>query len=641
MQLELSDDLKQIKERVCKEHSAAEKQHAVYRRRWNHLYGLYRSYEQFRDEHNATSENDRDRGLAQAKRQWGAELFIPYAFTVVETILPRMLSNRPRMLVLPRDRASEENVENMRSLIDAQQAQMRYEIGLQDTAKSGLIYGLGIQKTFWRNTLSKRKVLVPGMSESWVEGYTTRGWDDPDAEDVDIFDFFWDPFAGSIEECRYVIHRTWRDTAYVKAMVESQKWNNPAGLSVADIESSGSTAKFDSTHQERMVAAGQRDWDSKNNQLHEIWEYHNRGDVWTIMDRETPMQVGSNPAWHGELPFQAYRPTTQGMKQLPGIGEIEPIEDLQQEMNTLRSQRRDNATLKLQQVVAYAEGLVDADDLQFFPGAAIPVNGDPRELLFPINVGDIPNSGYQEEGNLKSDIEMTTGISDPVSGTGDASQTATGVQLVQAAANVRIQLKTRRLEVETIAPATSQMISLNQQRITTNREIRIPALPTPEEPDRRWAWRELGPTELAGEFDCEPEGGSTAPDNVPQNRADAMQLMQLFGGLPELVDPRPLVKEALRLFGLKNVDTYLAPDQRVPPVLMELLVEQGIVPVEKLKALFEQARQMEEQQQTQTGNLPDHQGPGDVQDASGGGAPQQGGDQAQQGAQEPQGAAAQ
>ena len=39
---------------------------------------------------------------------------------------------------------------------------------------------------------------------------------------------------------------------------------------------------------------------------------------------------------------------------------------------------------------AYNETAIDADDIVFGPGLAIPVNGDPREFLFPIPVPELP-----------------------------------------------------------------------------------------------------------------------------------------------------------------------------------------------------------------------------------------------------------
>jgi hypothetical protein len=35
------------------------------------------------------------------RREWGAELFIPFAYRTVETIVPRMLAHRPKMNPLP------------------------------------------------------------------------------------------------------------------------------------------------------------------------------------------------------------------------------------------------------------------------------------------------------------------------------------------------------------------------------------------------------------------------------------------------------------------------------------------------------------------------------------------------------------
>jgi hypothetical protein len=53
------------------------------------------------------------------------------------------------MLVLPRDEDAERNVENMKYLIDHQQQQIQYDLKLEETAKSGFIYGLGVQKLYW------------------------------------------------------------------------------------------------------------------------------------------------------------------------------------------------------------------------------------------------------------------------------------------------------------------------------------------------------------------------------------------------------------------------------------------------------------------------------------------------------------
>jgi hypothetical protein len=93
--------------------------------------------------------------------------------------------------------------------------------------------------------------------------------------------------------------------------------------------------------------------------------------------------------------------------------------------------------------------------------------------------GRSPNSGYQEERGLQADIERTTGIDDSLSGAGDTADRH-GVQLVQAAANLRIAQKTRNCEIECVRAGGRQFVALSQQRILTNRDIRVPRSQSPE-----------------------------------------------------------------------------------------------------------------------------------------------------------------
>jgi hypothetical protein len=279
------------------------------------------------------------------------------------------------------------------------------------------------------------------------------------------------------------------------------------------------------------------------------------------------------------MPFQTYRSTIVPGR-FTGISEIEPIEDLQYELNTLRSQRRDGATLALMRTFAYNETAIDADDLVLGPGLAIPVNGDPREFLFPIPVPDLPASSYQEENRIVDDIQRTSGISDPVTG-GDvgASETATGVQLVQQAASMRIQNKTRLLENQIIVPQGYEFIALNQRRILTSRTYFVPEQADVNEPTiPAWRMVKIGPRELMGRMAVEVEGGSTAPENTPQMRQDA----QMFFNLSQ--DPRlegsKLLLRGLQLMGIDQPEGYLAPQvPQIPAQLVEgFLAQIGVAP---------------------------------------------------------------
>ena len=221
---ELSDDQRHLLEKWQGRFTFGDANHKEFRRRGERLYANYRSYKGFRDElASAGSARDRDVRFREGAREWGAAYFIPYTFATIETQAPRILSNRPRMLVLPRAKASEKNVENMKFTIDAQQSEIDYELVLQDVCKTGLIYNLGVEKSYWRRDTRKRRRLVQRMVP---DAYGPAGeWymaeiedvlcDGPWAESVDPFDFIWDPYAQGLEDCEWVIHRTWRSTKYV------------------------------------------------------------------------------------------------------------------------------------------------------------------------------------------------------------------------------------------------------------------------------------------------------------------------------------------------------------------------------------------------------------------------------------------
>lgn len=558
----------------------AEPEHKLYESRWDHQDVLYFGHKRFVESYSDASVNDRRNILGDGRKEFGAELHIPYVFSTIHTIGPRTLSNRPKMLWTPRNKIAAENVDNVTVVGNAQQHRADYELKLQTSNLGGLKHGLGVQKTWWRTDERDTFVLAEGADGQWVRRpVTQKAWDDPYCADVDIRDFYWDPYGDSMETVRKVMHRTWRDSSYILERVAQGKdgWGLYE-LTPEDLEGCGGAERHRKAWAGRRFAQGLGQGGARDGaDIHEVWEVHCRTSqkVVTIIDRKWIVAIIDNPYWHRELPFQIYRPI-EIEHQFVGVSVIDPIEDLQRELDMLRTDRRWNAMLKLHQTYAYNDGVVDPAQIKIGPGRLIPVNGDPRDLLVPLTVGDIPNSGYQEEAALRADIERTSGVDDTVAGNdGGAAMTATGVQLVQAAAGVRIQAYTRRMELELIKPQAAQWLSLNQQRWSTNRDIPVPAMPTAQDPERRWAWRTIGPAQLAGEFDVEPEGGATAPDNVPQDRQDAQMIAQILQQVPGL-DPHQVGLLVLKKLGVASPERLFAPQQMVPPETLDILKQQLI-----------------------------------------------------------------
>jgi hypothetical protein len=604
----LKPELEAYKKRVCEKYDQAKGLHDSLRNKWDRYHRQYRGYQELKKTYANRGQRDVDEILQDYYSEgYGPSLHIPYTFSVIETTLPRMLSNNPRLLITPARPEWEENVETIRLIIDRQQEASGYPLVLQDVGKSGLIYGLGVQKVMWEHrTVSTRK-LVPGIYNEWVEDEATETYAGACAESVDIYDFLWDPMATSMSNCRWAIHRRWlgKEEVYDRFNTPGADgkpaWTYPDGWDWEDVCSLGSSEARTEVWSERMRMAGHLNADARGEHVHEVWEFHTGAEVIVLLDRELPVAFGPNPYWHKELPFQIFRPT-RVPNELVGIGEAEAIEDLQIEMDEMRTSRRNNARLVLQRPFAYYDGLFDPGDVQFGPGAMFAVDGDPREVLQPIPLQDIPGSSYQEEARLQADIERVTGIDDTVSGGGEQqAQTATGVQLVQAAANIRIQNKTRLCEQETIKPAAHQWLRLNQQMITT--ENVVPGPPKPEDGDRAYSFYTVSPESLAGTYLVEPEGGATQANNPAEKMTQAQTLTMLFGQNP-LVDQRAITEKALDWAGLATPQRYLAPpppvlDETGVQILSQMLIQGGEDPATVQQAIQVAIQMAEQQKQLQ------------------------------------------
>lgn len=561
---DLTDEEKSALEYVQGKFTRADKLHGLLRPRWNIYYGLYRNYRKLGNDLKRATPRDQDTIIQEFVRTFGAELFIPFVFATIETIAPRVLMNSPKMLALARTPDAEQAIQGVKAVVSEHQEAINYELKLQDVLKSGLLYGLGVGKCYWDEKYRKGKKweprkLVPGEH---VVDDRKLVYSGPDMEALDIFDFFWDPAAKDMQTADYAIHRTWRTTQYVADRVKAGQW---LPLDMERVKGMKSDEDRSEIWGDRMAAAGLAKGDPGLDNLHEVLEFHDREKVYTVLDRCLLVQNSRNPFWHGDLPFQIYRPTRVS-SEFCGIGEAEPIAHLQYELNTMRSQRRDAATLALNRGYFYQKGSIQPKDMITGPGAMVPTSLDPREAVYPMPIQDIPSSSVSEEEALKSDITLTTGISETVAGTESpsASTTATSVQLVQAAAGQRIALKTKNFEKEFVLAQTRQFRELYVQKYPRKkRSVRIPDPHTPA----GYSFIQVTGKDFEN-VDLVPEAGSMSPDNEAQKKQDAVQFTQALAPFMEIMKPDEIAKYVIGQYGVKNPERFIqenAPEQGQGP----------------------------------------------------------------------------
>lgn len=540
-----SYEMEQLAGEIKKKIEASSSFRAPLKDKWDRFYKLYRSK------------------LDRQNYPWQANIFVPYAFSTVETIVPRLISTKPQIDVMPREDGDSVYAELQSKIIDYQWDQMDMDRMLPDMIRQFLIYGTSIMKMGWEKVEAEveEKIEVdpefPELGKKEVKVKKVIK-DMPTCELVDLYDFFWDPNGYDIDSCSWVAHRTWRSYDYLMSKQRQGIYKNCALLKDAagkmymgenDLAERNETQDISDP---KTFATG-----GKNEKNIEVIEYWENDRVVTLANRSVVIrEEDENPYEYGKKPF--IRVVDQSVpKEFCGIGEIEPIETLQYELNDMRNQRMDNASMILNRMWIVANSAnVDEDELVSDVGGVI--HTDDINGITAVTMPELPNSSYREETLIKADIQQTTGITDYTKGVASdalANETATGISLMQEAGNARLRLKMMNLE-KAVQEIGEWMISLNAQMITDEKVIRITG-------DMGNEWVTAKPDDIMDNFDVRVQAGSSLQENDAIKRKQAMEMYQIFAQNP-LVDQTELIRRVFQSRNEKNIDKLLVQAPQLP-----------------------------------------------------------------------------
>jgi hypothetical protein len=336
-------DDKEIISIVTREFTRYESLRSVYEDNWRRYYKIYRK-----------SIDQKFRKLE------GANLFIPYCYQIVETVKPRIITTmfaaRPYIGLVSIDPNYQGNAEVQTNLLDYQlNHRMNFVSTAGQAVTSALLYGTGITKQVWKyrtkNTKKREPVLESGITVGYNEIEVEKTvYDDPAVEYVDIFDFYCDPAIPNIRDQRSVIHRYFKTKDELKEMAKRWEFKDK----VIEELSTGQVGEQSGVSQ-RLSDIGLSSEDSTQKDLIEVWERWSDDELIIIANRETVLFAQENPYWHSEKPF-ARLVDTEVPGEFYGIGEIEPLEDMQYELNTRRNQRIDNINILINRMYKILRG---------------------------------------------------------------------------------------------------------------------------------------------------------------------------------------------------------------------------------------------------------------------------------------------
>jgi hypothetical protein len=460
------------------------------------------------------------------------------------------------------------------ALVDMQLVKNNIITKFYDFVTSLLIFPAAIMSIGWRYEKKKvkRKLRVPvlrdngdGMIDSDGEVAVTEEFDavlfdDNEIQNVDFFDFWVDPRGQDLDSCRFVFHREWATQEQIEDMLATLKKANNGKIYDADFDAlrgggnGTEEGRWDRLWEIDMAPETQQGYQKDDRlELFEVLHYWEDNRHAIIINRAEMAYDGENPYWrHRKKPFilQSFEPMPN---EIYGRSAIHYIQDLQEELNTLRNQRVDNISFALNKMWKVRKGAdINENELVSRPFGIIHV--DSMDDVEEFKMTDITGSVFNDEAILKQDMEGAIGVPAVVRGA-DPSRRETATEVVTKTTNsaVRFDVKIMTFQDSCLARLYMLMDLNNQQFIDEPRVVKL------FDEAGLTAWRSADPQDLIGEHDYTPGGSATDPSaNKETRRSQLNQLMPiLLGANIPWVNKEKLIKIWLQSFDIRGIEQII------------------------------------------------------------------------------------
>lgn len=370
-------------------------------------------------------------------------------------------------------------------------------------------------------------------------------------------DVFPEPATKRLSRAGWIIKRSREDWRLLKEWEKKGIYKN-----VDVVKDSGFGAEDDPVA--KMLSdigigtAGPWTYDAKSNRV-EILDCMKDGDVITIGGRKAIIRDTTGDTVRPfSFPFPILDCRFEGAPgEFFGVGKIESIKPTQEELNVLRSQRRDNISLVLNKlwVIDLMAGEVDMDTLFSAPGNAIITTN--REAIEELPVSDVTGSSYKEEESLIYDFQNITSMWDySRGGTPRRKETATGIVRLQQAAQSRNEWQLKKLDLYILTPLAKRVLVYVRENMPRQdfADI-IGRRGDPATENIVAEFYDMSPQQIRKGFKFMPMTESI----VSLKELDMNQFLQAFDRLIQLPDVNriSLVKQLLLKLGQKDIKEIL------------------------------------------------------------------------------------
>src|SRR6185369_7451104 len=469
-----------------------------------------------------------------------SKVFNPIVWSFIETIITRMLAKTPTIAYKPREYDDTVNSQIFTDLFTYWFDKCNIYPKVVQWVKNCLIYGTSVAKVDWY-TSPPRNVAsyvfdVDGTPQVDKQGnFVTQSvpvtdYDDPRLAPVNIYDFFIDPQATTIEDAKWVIHQYWasiKDLEAENAKADSlgKKVYNKYSIDQMKREKRQNISEYEVRRKE-ATGLDSTTADDKTVDRCLIWEMWEDDHLTVIADGMTILRDVDNPYWHGKKPF-IHLVDSIVPHEFWGKGEIEPVEKLLHALNTTQNQRITNIN-RILSPMWKAKTSVDDDELNFIDNGIIHVN-DMQDAEM-VEYQDVTTKAYQEAEAIKNDMQRTLGVTDLVQGLDTPAQTAQEVEIKTAQANALFAHKVKLFEEMALKQVGEMVYQLYQQYITKERVVRIVGRAGEQ-------YIKIAPQDIVGEYDVIPESQSTLATDSEAEFNKFFNLFQVLAGYAQHTNP--------------------------------------------------------------------------------------------------------
>jgi len=332
-----------------------------------------------------------------------------------------------------------QDVEYLRNLLQEDLESTGAKDALCEVFLNGAIYGTGIAKIITEEKVSRRPVEKP------VEGTLTTSREIEEYSSVDVRveavspkEFIIDPSANSINEALGVAHEVYKPRYIISEGMANGVYREVDIQADEDVIQIGYDPEYinrDASDQIKLCEywgkVPRKFLDSKVDV--EDFEYDEDElveAVVTIANGEHILRAEENPFMMVDRPFVSYQHDIVPNK-FWGRGICEKGYNPQKALDAEMRARIDSLALTTTPMVAAdATRLPRGIKLEVRPGKTILTNGDPRQAIMPLNLGQTDQHTYNQVASLQNMIQMGTGSADM--GVPDRA-TSSGMSMIQSA----------------------------------------------------------------------------------------------------------------------------------------------------------------------------------------------------------------